>query len=624
MYNTKDVNYTADNMIRMISAVVDSKLEHLNYDRTIVGEIKSQDAKNKKYYIVIYEGANYNAESDLENLQVGDSVYMLLPGGELANRRKKIIGKAVIEDAVDLKKKDDGISYLTPEYAATVDGGGFIAKIEEISEQSSAAISFPSTIEDFITHCQYNLDGFEINAIFKNAFIFPQKKSSTFSYGLRLDFFCGDNEQIKTITFDSNDMIGTVYNLTQPIEQKQVFFFEDYGIDPSIVQRIEASIYINGRVAETGSLMLESLKLTGIRADSIENTYLTLDYAIGKIQASIYDKDGNNVTADYTIELYGEYCPSIKEQFVLLATIDKPNNTAEFIIDENKFIGRKSLLKCVAKKGTEKLESSFYYIKSNEWLELVLNQQSAKVTPKLFLMNYDQMLSQETLDNYKIGWYYRGYPVINSESDGSVNLSNLNIDLGEQQSQETYNKSYPLYCVAYIDGYKWATAVTRYTEELSSVWRVEYAVGGFKSPIEDPDAWKDIQWHEKSNIEVAAGQYKWKREILSNGDIRYEIMPSDGKDGVSPIIVEIDSSAGDIYINNNINTILSARVMENNIEITEEFPDDAFSWQAFDISGNSIGVPRPFRTLTITSNDVKKKATFVCSVDMTKRNKNNE
>jgi hypothetical protein len=82
---------------------------------------------------------------------------MLLPGGELANARKRIIGKYVITDAVDmvdLRAIGSAVSYITPTYLVDkLENQDYIAYINEISSQSSIAFALPQSINDFITHC---------------------------------------------------------------------------------------------------------------------------------------------------------------------------------------------------------------------------------------------------------------------------------------------------------------------------------------------------------------------------------------------------------------------------------------------------------------------------------------
>jgi hypothetical protein len=62
-------------------------------------------------------------------------------------------------------------------------------------------------------------------------------------------------------------MIGTVFALTEPINQKEVFMFSEYNINPETIVNVKASIYINGRVAELGSLTLKYLSIRGVRND---------------------------------------------------------------------------------------------------------------------------------------------------------------------------------------------------------------------------------------------------------------------------------------------------------------------------------------------------------------------
>ena len=83
-----------------------------------------------------------------------------------------------------------------------------------------------------------------------------------------------------------------------------------------------------------------------------------------------------------------------------------------------------------------------------------------------------------------------------------------------------------------------------------------------------------------------------------------------------PIKVEIDSSAGNMFIHRNLSTRLTCKVYKGNEDITSTVR--TFNWQKKDKNGNidESWVP-PLGTreiLNITSNDVESKAIFICTV----------
>lgn len=82
-----------------------------------------------------------------------------------------------------------------------------------------------------------------------------------------------------------------------------------------------------------------------------------------------------------------------------------------------------------------------------------------------------------------------------------------------------------------------------------------------------------------------------------------------------PITVQIDSSAGNIFKNKNISTILTATVYRGGVDITSEVK--RFKWTKKDRSGNpddSWSRYTTSNTISINSDDVDSKAVFRCEV----------
>lgn len=82
-----------------------------------------------------------------------------------------------------------------------------------------------------------------------------------------------------------------------------------------------------------------------------------------------------------------------------------------------------------------------------------------------------------------------------------------------------------------------------------------------------------------------------------------------------PITVQIDSSAGNIFKNKNISTILTATVYRGGVDITSEV--NTFKWTKKDKNGNLDPLWSRYTTsniITINSDDVTGKAVFGCEV----------
>ena len=82
----------------------------------------------------------------------------------------------------------------------------------------------------------------------------------------------------------------------------------------------------------------------------------------------------------------------------------------------------------------------------------------------------------------------------------------------------------------------------------------------------------------------------------------------------SPIIVNIDSSAGNIFVNNTISTTLTCTVTQGNTDITSSVTN--FHWIKYDSQGNidPLWTRGNTSTITLTSADVEGRAVFRCEV----------
>ena len=86
--------------------------------------------------------------------------------------------------------------------------------------------------------------------------------------------------------------------------------------------------------------------------------------------------------------------------------------------------------------------------------------------------------------------------------------------------------------------------------------------------------------------------------------------------------IELTSSNGLIFRNNNINTTITARVYRGKDNITDTLPPSAFIWKKYDKDGNldtawtnaHAGVGN---VITITEIDVQQRATFKCEINIT-------
>lgn len=95
----------------------------------------------------------------------------------------------------------------------------------------------------------------------------------------------------------------------------------------------------------------------------------------------------------------------------------------------------------------------------------------------------------------------------------------------------------------------------------------------------------------------------------------------DGRDGEEPIIIMIESTTGSIYINNDIAGTLIAKVQKGNTDVTDRYSSVDFSWEKYDSDGildeQWTSLHKNYgNEVTITSEDIYKKAKFQCILNM--------
>ena len=91
--------------------------------------------------------------------------------------------------------------------------------------------------------------------------------------------------------------------------------------------------------------------------------------------------------------------------------------------------------------------------------------------------------------------------------------------------------------------------------------------------------------------------------------------------GESPYTVVIDSSTGTLFLNKDISATLIATVYYGNEDVTANFPFTAFSWEKYNAQGNldeewTEGHKSWGNRLTITADDIFKKAKFACNIEI--------
>lgn len=149
----------------------------------------------------------------------------------------------------------------------------------------------------------------------------------------------------------------------------------------------------------------------------------------------------------------------------------------------------------------------------------------------------------------------------------------------------------------------------------------------------------DVEYYvSDSNSELIGGEwstnapdsiddkYVWSRtkSVLVDGTENYSEpicivggSGSQGKDGESALTVQIESSNGNIFMSNNIRTVLTCRVYYGTKEVTNQVKQ--FTWQKIDQDGNideSWNRTVSGNVIELTNADVLNRASFTCSIDI--------
>lgn len=154
-----------------------------------------------------------------------------------------------------------------------------------------------------------------------------------------------------------------------------------------------------------------------------------------------------------------------------------------------------------------------------------------------------------------------------------------------------------------------------FTPSTNSARKWEYSNGG---------TYKIIEGATSDNLTITPDSALWNNTDMIS--LRYtvndiytnQLTIFKVRDGYGAYSVEITSSNGNIFQNNRIDTELSTHVYIAGSDITNTIPAEEFSWKRIsddptsDTQWNNKNLKG--KTIRITNKDVKKKATFICTV----------
>lgn len=167
--------------------------------------------------------------------------------------------------------------------------------------------------------------------------------------------------------------------------------------------------------------------------------------------------------------------------------------------------------------------------------------------------------------------------------------------------------------------------VYAHTDDAGTTWQGPFLITGrsiigtethyaFAKKGTKPEEIPEEDWTKEFPETTIPGMciYTRTRDVYNNGEAsewRYSV----GLIGSGPVVLEIYTNTGNLYIGEQISADLSVRVSQENLDITENFDDENFIWEKYDKHGEKDrNWYRYGKTIYISNADVYHKATFNC------------
>ena len=122
-------------------------------------------------------------------------------------------------------------------------------------------------------------------------------------------------------------------------------------------------------------------------------------------------------------------------------------------------------------------------------------------------------------------------------------------------------------------------------------------------------------WVAEYPTNIGVNDYIWQKVITTYSNTSSDTTILCLTRNASNIFIQIESSNGVLLSNSDSESTLTAKAMRNNIDISDQFDDNQFKW----VKINDLGyVDSTFnksgKSITITKDDINKKATFNCEL----------
>lgn len=266
-----------------IGLIIDSKIEKLNLDSTIICTIKDATKRSEGVYTVSYGTSSFQVNSADFTLEMGDSVYVGIPQGDYTNAY--IISKRIEE----VNKISEGSPFE-----------GFVKELEiegNISNISNDKIEvkWGNEEEQLIDYPFVNINNFTKLGISLTTNL--KESNITDSFGIKLYFTSSRSVNgqemyfMQTIDLDIGKKLGGIYIANTDIEIKQLFDISDidniiqfsaevYNKSDSNIEYKNLKLYFGGMTADytKEGLVLYTDKGVQYNTSEIKNIYLRWVY----------------------------------------------------------------------------------------------------------------------------------------------------------------------------------------------------------------------------------------------------------------------------------------------------------------------------------------------------------
>ena len=141
--------------------------------------------------------------------------------------------------------------------------------------------------------------------------------------------------------------------------------------------------------------------------------------------------------------------------------------------------------------------------------------------------------------------------------------------------------------------------------------KIQYGLSDSKT--DPPTEWQD------SAPPWTNGKHMWQKIIstFSDGSTQESEACIEGAKGESNITLEIRSSTGTSFINQEGETVLYVRALKDNVDITENFNDSKFLWERYSKDGDRDPIwSERGKYIHISGKDVFKKAVYNCILEI--------